>query len=404
MTQQQIFEWLEHPERLNRETLCELRTLLARYPYFQTARLLYLKNLFLLHDPSFAEELRKAALYISNRRMLFYLIEGERFSPASLEVKEAPKEETLDRTLSLIDSFLATLSDEPAVPLEIPMEVAAVTTDYTSLLLQDVGQADENAPRLKGQALIDEFIGKQQEKEQEPLVGSEPKSASFAETGTAVCPEPQEVRFSNSDSPDALPSNSDSPDALAAESVLVSETEISSEVEGIPEVEHSTDLEVSSETVVSFDGACASEAVVSSDEAHASETISSTDEGKSSEAVMPLEVEHVSEAFEPATADHASGTEENAASSGAAAVQQEAEPDEAVATAEQSESEISSDEDMDEESYFTETLAKIYVKQQRYSKALEIIKKLNLKYPRKNAYFADQIRFLEKLIINTKSK
>ena len=46
----------------------------------------------------------------------------------------------------------------------------------------------------------------------------------------------------------------------------------------------------------------------------------------------------------------------------------------------------------------------ISLKQQRYSKALEIIKKLNLKYPKKNAYFADQIRFLEKLIINTKSK
>ena len=62
------------------------------------------------------------------------------------------------------------------------------------------------------------------------------------------------------------------------------------------------------------------------------------------------------------------------------------------------------EEDMEDESYFTETLAKIYVKQQRYSKALEIIKKLNLKYPKKNAYFADQIRFLEKLIINAKSK
>ena len=56
------------------------------------------------------------------------------------------------------------------------------------------------------------------------------------------------------------------------------------------------------------------------------------------------------------------------------------------------------------EDYFTETLAKIYVKQQRYDKALEIIKKLNLKYPKKNTYFADQIRFLEKLIINAKSK
>jgi len=62
------------------------------------------------------------------------------------------------------------------------------------------------------------------------------------------------------------------------------------------------------------------------------------------------------------------------------------------------------DENEDDESYFTETLAKIYVKQQRYSKALEIIKKLSLKYPKKNAYFADQIRFLEKLIINAKSK
>lgn len=68
------------------------------------------------------------------------------------------------------------------------------------------------------------------------------------------------------------------------------------------------------------------------------------------------------------------------------------------------EDEVERIEESSDENYFTETLAKIYVKQQRYDKALEIIKKLNLKYPKKNAYFADQIRFLEKLIINTKSK
>ena len=62
------------------------------------------------------------------------------------------------------------------------------------------------------------------------------------------------------------------------------------------------------------------------------------------------------------------------------------------------------DDTEEDESYFTETLAKIYVKQQRYDKALEIIKKLNLKYRKKNTYFADQMRFLEKLIINAKSK
>ena len=60
-------------------------------------------------------------------------------------------------------------------------------------------------------------------------------------------------------------------------------------------------------------------------------------------------------------------------------------------------------DDLDD-SCFTETLAKIYIKQHRYDKALEIIKKLSLNYPKKNAYFADQIRFLEKLIINAKSK
>ena len=64
---------------------------------------------------------------------------------------------------------------------------------------------------------------------------------------------------------------------------------------------------------------------------------------------------------------------------------------------------VSPIEGMDD-SCFTETLAKIYIKQHRYEKALEIIKKLSLNYPKKNAYFADQIRFLEKLIINAKSK
>ena len=57
-----------------------------------------------------------------------------------------------------------------------------------------------------------------------------------------------------------------------------------------------------------------------------------------------------------------------------------------------------------DECYFTETLARIYIKQGRYEKALEIIKRLNLNIPKKNAYFADQIRFLEKVIINNKNK
>ncbi len=52
----------------------------------------------------------------------------------------------------------------------------------------------------------------------------------------------------------------------------------------------------------------------------------------------------------------------------------------------------------------TETLARIYIKQGKYDKAIEIISRLSLKYPKKNRYFADQIRFLEKLVLNNKNK
>ena len=60
------------------------------------------------------------------------------------------------------------------------------------------------------------------------------------------------------------------------------------------------------------------------------------------------------------------------------------------------------DEEVEEE-YFTETLARIYIKQGHYEKALGIIERLSERYPKKNAYFADQMRFLEKLIKNSKN-
>ena len=42
----EITELINHPERLDRDTLYELRSVIALYPYFQTARLLILKNCF----------------------------------------------------------------------------------------------------------------------------------------------------------------------------------------------------------------------------------------------------------------------------------------------------------------------------------------------------------------------
>lgn len=54
----------------------------------------------------------------------------------------------------------------------------------------------------------------------------------------------------------------------------------------------------------------------------------------------------------------------------------------------------------DSSEFLTETLAKIYIKQKKYAQALTIIKRLSLNFPKKSIYFADQIRFLEYLIMN----
>ncbi len=62
---------------------------------------------------------------------------------------------------------------------------------------------------------------------------------------------------------------------------------------------------------------------------------------------------------------------------------------------------ISTPDDHDS-SLLSESLAKIYIKQRRYAKAYEIIHSLSLKYPEKSVYFADQLRFLQKLIKNQK--
>ncbi|MDO4163505.1 MAG: tetratricopeptide repeat protein [Bacteroides sp.] len=260
-------QWIEHPETLDKDTLYELRTLVTRYPYFQSLRLLYLKNLYLLHDATFGAELRKAVLYVADRRTLFYLIEGDRYTlkpqkASRLSAADKAEEPSMDRTLFLIDNFLASMPDEQPQEMELDYSM-----DYTAYLMKQDAEADDasataEVPRLRGQNLIDDFLNREE-------------SETFA-----------------------------------------------------PKAEEAEETEA-----------------------------------------------------EQVAGEVTAGVEEE--------------------TAEKTENRA--DDDLDE-GCFTETLAKIYIKQHRYEKALEIIKKLSLNYPKKNAYFADQIRFLEKLIINAKSK
>lgn len=241
-----LSDYVKYPDRLDGDTLASLRKLVDAYPYFQPARLLYLRNLYQFHNADFDKELRMASLFLPDRKALFQLIEGlnYRLEPQkkhqSASVKADGEE---NRTYSLIDSFLASIPEEkPRRP--VPVDAS---TDYIGYLMQTEGipESSSSVPRMQHQDLIDDFIG---------------------QGGRRI--------------------------------VLTDQAD--------------EDLQT---------------------------------------PVLPDESE----------------SEEN-------------------------------------EDYFTETLAKIYIKQRRYTKALEIIRRLSLKYPKKNRYFADQIRFLEKLIINNKNK
>ena len=64
---------------------------------------------------------------------------------------------------------------------------------------------------------------------------------------------------------------------------------------------------------------------------------------------------------------------------------------------EKSDNEIMIDTKIKDE-LITETLAKIYVTQKKFNKAIKAYEILSLKYPKKSSFFADQIKYVKKLI------
>jgi hypothetical protein len=59
---------------------------------------------------------------------------------------------------------------------------------------------------------------------------------------------------------------------------------------------------------------------------------------------------------------------------------------------------VAEPEKIHEKAFLTESLAKLYVKQHKFEQALAIFSSLNLKYSKNSSNFADQIRYLEKVI------
>ena len=187
-----IAELTQHPEHLDRDTLYELRSLLALYPYYQTVRLLLLQNLYLLHDPTFDEELRRAAIYITDRRVLFQMIEAVHYrhpshqSTQNNQSSPSNQDDQGNRTLSLINNFLDSIPKEDETDDEkknhrkpTPADAAV---DYVAYLLETEGEmlGADDVPKMKGQSLIDDFINID---EGRFVLNEEPQSLQEVEDG-----------------------------------------------------------------------------------------------------------------------------------------------------------------------------------------------------------------------------
>lgn len=135
----------------------DTNALLQEYPYFQTARLLYVKKLASENASDFSEELGKASIFCPDRRRLFYYIKGERYAKFFKNQTNSIAEE--DRTQAFLDTFLASLPEEVVQPHESNI----VSNDYFAYLdsigtsLKNEADADNS---LKHQDIIDSFIEK----------------------------------------------------------------------------------------------------------------------------------------------------------------------------------------------------------------------------------------------------
>ncbi|MCB0428286.1 MAG: hypothetical protein KDD16_13375, partial [Mangrovimonas sp.] len=79
MNQNELTYILQHPETVNKEQTASLKSVLEEYPYFQSARAVYLKGLKNQDSYKYNQELKTTAAYTTDRSILFDFITSEAF-------------------------------------------------------------------------------------------------------------------------------------------------------------------------------------------------------------------------------------------------------------------------------------------------------------------------------------
>lgn len=104
MDQSLLQDWIKNSGNMDRNSHRELKNLIDQYPYFQTAHLLLLKNLHDNQSIRFKEELRNSALFIPDRRQLFLLLQDQiKIQSKTSETENLPLEEDKKAEIKIQD-------------------------------------------------------------------------------------------------------------------------------------------------------------------------------------------------------------------------------------------------------------------------------------------------------------
>lgn len=104
MNREQFNKYSTDFSLLNSESLENIRNLLEEFPYFQTAWILYIKNLDVLKDVRFESNLKIATVYIPDRGLLKRVINGT-YIPGD-KLKNAAIQDNIDLALDFSNNIV----------------------------------------------------------------------------------------------------------------------------------------------------------------------------------------------------------------------------------------------------------------------------------------------------------
>ena len=102
MNKSLFYQYLYYPELLDDRSLLEIEKIIIEYPYFQSAHLLHVKNLSNQGHISFHRELKRSAVWITNRKKLFYLLDNRVLLPIGKDDQQETPTSLLDN-IEIID-------------------------------------------------------------------------------------------------------------------------------------------------------------------------------------------------------------------------------------------------------------------------------------------------------------